>query len=140
MPHYRSLRTPCGKTTSRRLATAREDDHSLALQRRAGRSCRAAVARESVGLGRRRKAARWRCSHPRVDARVGEGPCGGTAPSSGHLGRPVATSSHSSCGIEREGRGREYPRVLGRSVTPGFLKNKTRLIICVPRKSTHMSE
>jgi hypothetical protein len=25
-------------------------------------------------------------------------------------------------------------------VTPGFLKNKTRLIICVPRKSTHMSE
>jgi hypothetical protein len=26
------------------------------------------------------------------------------------------------------------------SVTPGFLKNKTRLIICAPRKSTHMSE
>jgi hypothetical protein len=26
------------------------------------------------------------------------------------------------------------------SVTPGFLKNKTRLIICVPRKSTHMPE
>jgi hypothetical protein len=26
------------------------------------------------------------------------------------------------------------------SVTPGFLKNKTRLIIYVPRKSTHMSE
>jgi hypothetical protein len=25
-------------------------------------------------------------------------------------------------------------------VTPGFLENKTRLIICVPRKSTHMSE
>jgi hypothetical protein len=25
-------------------------------------------------------------------------------------------------------------------VTPGFLKNKTRLIICVSRKSTHMSE
>jgi hypothetical protein len=25
-------------------------------------------------------------------------------------------------------------------VTPGFLKNKTRLIICVPRKSTHMPE
>jgi hypothetical protein len=25
-------------------------------------------------------------------------------------------------------------------VTPGFPKNKTRLIICVPRKSTHMSE
>jgi hypothetical protein len=25
-------------------------------------------------------------------------------------------------------------------VTPGFLKNKTRLIICVPRKSTHTSE
>jgi hypothetical protein len=25
-------------------------------------------------------------------------------------------------------------------VTPGFLKNKIRLIICVPRKSTHMSE
>jgi hypothetical protein len=25
-------------------------------------------------------------------------------------------------------------------VTPGFLKNKTRLIICVPRKSTHISE
>jgi hypothetical protein len=25
-------------------------------------------------------------------------------------------------------------------VTHGFLKNKTRLIICVPRKSTHMSE
>jgi hypothetical protein len=30
--------------------------------------------------------------------------------------------------------------VIRRSVTPGFLKNKTRLIICVPRKSTHMSE
>jgi hypothetical protein len=27
-----------------------------------------------------------------------------------------------------------------RNVTPGFLKNKTRLIICVPRKSTHMLE
>jgi hypothetical protein len=27
-----------------------------------------------------------------------------------------------------------------KTVTPGFLKNKTRLIICVPRKSTHMSE
>jgi hypothetical protein len=27
-----------------------------------------------------------------------------------------------------------------RLVTPGFIKNKTRLIICVPRKSTHMSE
>jgi hypothetical protein len=26
------------------------------------------------------------------------------------------------------------------TVTPGFLKNKTRLIICVPRKSTHMPE
>jgi hypothetical protein len=25
-------------------------------------------------------------------------------------------------------------------VTPDFLKNKTRLIICVPRKSTHMLE
>jgi hypothetical protein len=25
-------------------------------------------------------------------------------------------------------------------VTSGFLKNKTRLIICAPRKSTHMSE
>jgi hypothetical protein len=25
-------------------------------------------------------------------------------------------------------------------VTPGFLKNKARLIICVPRKSTHMPE
>jgi hypothetical protein len=28
----------------------------------------------------------------------------------------------------------------GGVVTPGFLKNKTRLIICVPRKSTHMPE
>jgi hypothetical protein len=28
----------------------------------------------------------------------------------------------------------------GPVVTPGFLKNKTRLIICVPRKSTHMPE
>jgi hypothetical protein len=27
-----------------------------------------------------------------------------------------------------------------RKMTPGFLKNKTRLIICVPRKSTHMPE
>jgi hypothetical protein len=26
------------------------------------------------------------------------------------------------------------------TVTPGFLKNKIRLIISVPRKSTHMSE
>jgi hypothetical protein len=25
-------------------------------------------------------------------------------------------------------------------VTPSFLKNKTRLIICVPRKSTHISK
>jgi hypothetical protein len=29
---------------------------------------------------------------------------------------------------------------LSDNVTPGFLKNKTRLIICVPRKSTHMPE
>jgi hypothetical protein len=28
----------------------------------------------------------------------------------------------------------------GPTVTPGFPKNKTRLIICVPRKSTRMSE
>jgi hypothetical protein len=31
-------------------------------------------------------------------------------------------------------------RGVRKCVTPGFLKNKTRLIICVPRKSTHMSE
>jgi hypothetical protein len=31
-------------------------------------------------------------------------------------------------------------RIEIRNVTPGFLKNKTRLIICVPRKSTHMLE
>jgi hypothetical protein len=56
-----------------------------------------------------------------------------------HLVVPLAATV-AKAAYSRPPRGASSPSSSPIAVTPGFLKNKTRLIICVPRKSTHMPE